>query len=167
VANFKVSELDLKDKLVYVGRTAKVVKGGRRFNFSALVVVGDGHGHVGYGLGKASEVVDAVTKATEAAKKNIVKVRLSNNTIPHDVVGKFGASKVLVRPATAGTGVIASGGIRAVLELAGVQDVLTKSLGSSNPHNTVKATVVALSALEDATSVAERRGITVEKVLHG
>ncbi|GAB1372103.1 30S ribosomal protein S5 [Candidatus Kapaibacterium sp.] len=167
MANFKVSELDLKDKLVYVGRTAKVVKGGRRFNFSALVVVGDGHGHVGYGLGKASEVVDAVTKATEAAKKNIVKVRLSNNTIPHDVVGKFGASKVLVRPATAGTGVIASGGIRAVLELAGVQDVLTKSLGSSNPHNTVKATVVALSALEDATSVAERRGITVEKVLHG
>jgi small subunit ribosomal protein S5 len=167
VANFKVSELDLKDKLVYVGRTAKVVKGGRRFNFSALVVVGDGHGHVGYGLGKASEVVDAVTKATEAAKKNIVKVRLSNNTIPHEVVGKFGASKVLVRPATAGTGVIASGGIRAVLELAGVQDVLTKSLGSSNPHNTVKATVTALSSLEDATSVAERRGISVEKVLFG
>lgn len=167
MANFKVSELDLKDKLVYVGRTAKVVKGGRRFNFSALVVVGDGHGYVGYGLGKASEVVDAVTKATEAAKKNIVKVRLSNNTVPHEVVGKFGASKVLVRPATAGTGVIASGGIRAVLELAGVQDVLTKSLGSSNPHNTVKATVVALSSLEDATSVAERRGISIEKVLHG
>ncbi len=167
MANYKVSELDLKDKLVYVGRTAKVVKGGRRFNFSALVVVGDGQGHVGYGLGKASEVVDAVTKATESAKKNIVKIRLSNNTIPHEAIGKFGASSVLVRPATAGTGVIASGGIRAVLELAGVQDVLTKSLGSSNPHNTVKATVVALASLEDATSVAERRGVSVEKVLLG
>lgn len=167
MANFKVSDLDLKDKLVYVGRTAKVVKGGRRFNFSALVVVGDGNGHVGYGLGKASEVVDAVTKATEAAKKSIVKVRLSDNTIPHEVVGKFGAAKVLVRPAAAGTGVIASGGIRAVLELAGVQDVLTKSLGSSNPHNTVKAAVAALASLEDATSVAARRGILVEKVLNG
>lgn len=167
MANFKVSELDLKDKLVYVGRTAKVVKGGRRFNFSALVVVGDGNGHVGYGLGKASEVVDAVTKATEAAKKSIVKVRLSDQTIPHEIIGKYGAAKVLLRPATAGTGVIASGGIRAVLELAGVQDVLTKSLGSSNPHNTVKAAVVALASLEDATGVAARRGINVEKVLNG
>jgi small subunit ribosomal protein S5 len=167
VANYKVSELDLKDKLVYVGRTAKVVKGGRRFNFSALVVVGDSNGHVGFGLGKASEVVDAVTKATEAAKKNIVKVRLSNSTIPHQVTGKYGAAKVLIKPATAGTGVIASGGIRAVLELAGVQDVLTKSLGSSNPHNTVKAAVAALASLEDATSVAERRGIAIDKVLHG
>ncbi|MDX9789466.1 MAG: 30S ribosomal protein S5 [Candidatus Kapaibacterium sp.] len=167
MANFKVSELDLKDKLVYVGRTAKVVKGGRRFNFSALVVVGDGNGHVGYGLGKASEVVDAVTKATEAAKKSIVKVRLSDHTIPHEIIGKYGAAKVLLRPATAGTGVIASGGIRAVLELAGVQDVLTKSLGSSNPHNTVKAAVVALASLEDATGVAARRGINVEKVLNG
>jgi len=167
VANYKVSELDLKDKLVYVGRTAKVVKGGRRFNFSALVVVGDSNGHVGFGLGKASEVVDAVTKATEAAKKNIVKVRLSNSTVPHEVIGKYGAAKVLIKPATAGTGVIASGGIRAVLELAGVQDVLTKSLGSSNPHNTVKAAVAALASLEDATSVAERRGIAIDKVLHG
>lgn len=167
MANYKVSELDLKDKLVYVGRTAKVVKGGRRFNFSALVVVGDSNGHVGFGLGKASEVVDAVTKATEAAKKNIVKVRLSNSTVPHEVIGKYGAAKVLIKPATAGTGVIASGGIRAVLELAGVQDVLTKSLGSSNPHNTVKAAVAALASLEDATSVAERRGIAIDKVLHG
>lgn len=167
MTNYKLSELDLKDKLVYVGRTAKVVKGGRRFNFSALVVVGDSNGHVGYGLGKASEVVDAVTKATEAAKKNIVKVRLSNNTVPHEVVGKYGAAKVLIKPATAGTGVIASGGIRAVLELAGIQDVLTKSLGSSNPHNTVKAAVAALASLEDATSVAERRGIAIDKVLHG
>ncbi len=166
MANIKVSELDLKDKLVYVGRTAKVVKGGRRFNFSAIVVVGDGNGHVGYGLGKASEVVDAVTKATEAAKKNIVKVRISKNTIPHQVLGKFGAAKVLLKPATPGTGVIASGGVRAILELAGVKDVLTKSLGSSNPHNTVKATVQGLLQLEDAIAVAERRGVTVSKVVN-
>jgi small subunit ribosomal protein S5 len=167
VANFKVSELNLNDKLVYVGRTAKVVKGGRRFNFSALVVVGDGQGHVGYGLGKASEVVDAVSKATEAAKKSIVKVRLSDNTIPHEVIGKYGAAKVLIKPATAGTGVIASGGIRAILELAGIQDVLTKSLGSSNPHNTVKAALKALESLEDASAVAARRNIPVDKVIHG
>lgn len=167
MANFKVSELNLNDKLVYVGRTAKVVKGGRRFNFSALVVVGDGQGHVGYGLGKASEVVDAVSKATEAAKKSIVKVRLSDNTIPHEVIGKYGAAKVLIKPATAGTGVIASGGIRAILELAGIQDVLTKSLGSSNPHNTVKAALKALESLEDASAVAARRNIPVDKVIHG
>lgn len=167
MANFKVSELNLNDKLVYVGRTAKVVKGGRRFNFSALVVVGDGQGHVGYGLGKASEVVDAVSKATEAAKKSIVKVRLSENTIPHEVIGKYGAAKVLIKPATAGTGVIASGGIRAILELAGIQDVLTKSLGSSNPHNTVKAALKALESLEDASAVAARRNIPVDKVIHG
>lgn len=166
MTNIKVSELDLKDKLVYVGRTAKVVKGGRRFNFSAIVVVGDGNGHIGYGLGKASEVVDAVTKATDAAKKNIVKVRLSKNTIPHQVLGRFGAAKVILKPATAGTGVIASGGVRAILELAGVKDVLTKSLGSSNPHNSVKAAVQGLLQLEDAVSVAERRGISVEKVVN-
>lgn len=163
----KSSELDLKDKLVYVGRTAKVVKGGRRFNFSAIVVVGDGNGHVGYGLGKAGEVVDAVTKATDSAKKNIVKVRLQQNTIPHEVIGRFGAAKVLIKPATPGTGVIASGGIRAILELAGVQDVLTKSLGSSNPHNTVKATMRGLLELEDAQAVASRRGISIPKVLMG
>ncbi|MCO5250354.1 MAG: 30S ribosomal protein S5 [Ignavibacteriae bacterium HGW-Ignavibacteriae-1] len=167
MANFKLSDLDLSDKLVYVGRTAKVVKGGRRFNFSALVVVGDGKGHVGFGLGKASEVVDAVTKATEAAKKSVVKVRLSKNTIPHEVIGKYGAAKVLIKPASAGTGVIAAGGIRAILELAGVQDVLTKSMGSSNPHNTVKAALRALESLEDANSVAARRNISVEKVIHG
>jgi len=166
VTNIKVSELDLKDKLVYVGRTAKVVKGGRRFNFSAIVVVGDGNGHVGYGLGKASEVVDAVSKATESAKKNIVKVRLSKHTIPHQVFGRYGAAKILLKPATPGTGVIASGGVRAILELAGVKDVLTKSLGSSNPHNTVKATVQGLQSLEDAVSVAERRGIAVERVVN-
>jgi small subunit ribosomal protein S5 len=167
VSKVRVSELDLKDKLVYVGRTAKVVKGGRRFNFTALVVVGDGNGHVGYGLGKAGEVVDAVSKATNAAKNNIVKVQLQNTTIPHEVLAKFGAATVLIKPATAGTGVIAGGGVRAVLELAGVQDVLTKSMGSSNPHNTVKATVRALSMLEDAQSAANRRGISLQKLLQG
>ncbi|HOQ49693.1 MAG TPA: 30S ribosomal protein S5 [Candidatus Kapabacteria bacterium] len=167
MSKIKASELELRDKLVYVGRTAKVVKGGRRFNFSAIVVVGDGNGHVGYGLGKASEVVDAVTKATEAAKKNIHKVQLQGTTVPHEVIGKFGAAKVLIRPATPGTGVIAAGGVRAILELAGVQDVLTKSLGSSNPHNSIKATLRGLLAMESAESVAARRGIPVEKVVRG
>lgn len=167
MSKIKSSELELQDKLVYVGRTAKVVKGGRRFNFSAIVVVGDGNGHVGYGLGKASEVVDAVTKATEAAKKNIFKIRLLGNTIPHEVVGRYGAAKVLIKPATAGTGVIAAGGVRAILELAGVQDVLTKSLGSSNPHNSIKAAVRGLASMEDASAVAARRGIAIEKVLNG
>lgn len=163
----KAADLDLKDKLVYVGRTAKVVKGGRRFNFSAIVVVGDGNGHVGYGLGKAGEVVDAVSKATDAAKKNIVRVSLHKNTIPHNVIGRYGAAKILLRPATPGTGVIAAGGVRAVLELCGVQDVLTKSMGSSNPHNTVKAAIQGLSELEDINQVAIRRGISPEKVLFG
>ena len=167
MAKIKASELELKDKLVYVGRTAKVVKGGRRFSFSAIVVVGDGNGKVGYGLGKAGEVVDAVTKATDSAKKNIVNVRLQGNTVPHEVVGRFGAAKVLIRPASEGTGVIAAGGVRAILELAGVQDVLTKSLGSSNPHNTVKATLQGLLELDDVSSVAARRGVPIEKVLNG
>ena len=167
MSKVRLSELDLKDKLVYVGRTAIVVKGGRRFNFTALVVVGDGNGHIGYGLGKAGEVVDAVSKATEAAKKGIVKVQLQNTTIPHEVLAKYGAASVLIKPATPGTGVIAGGGVRAVLELAGVQDVLTKSMGSSNPHNTVKATIRALTLLEDAQSAAQRRGISLRKVLHG
>jgi small subunit ribosomal protein S5 len=167
VGKFKASELELKDKLVYVGRTAKVVKGGRRFSFSAIVVVGDGQGHVGYGLGKASEVVDAVTKATENAKKKIVKVCLNGNTIPHEVIGRFGAARVMIKPATAGTGVIAAGGVRAILELSGVQDVLTKALGSSNPHNTVKAALKGLMQLEDVNSVAARRGIGLNRVLRG
>jgi small subunit ribosomal protein S5 len=167
VAKFRASELELKDKLVYVGRTAKVVKGGRRFNFSAIVVVGDGNGHVGYGLGKAGEVVDAVTKATDAAKKNIQKVTLQNGTIPHEVIGKYGAARVLIKPATPGTGVIAAGAVRAVLELVGVQNVLTKNLGSSNPHNTLKATMAGLGAIEDVQAVADRRGISIEKVLNG
>lgn len=167
MAKHKVSDLNLKDKIVYVGRTAKVVKGGRRFNFSAIVVVGDENGHVGYGLGKAGEVSDAVTKATEAAKKSVIKVRVQDGTVPHEVLGKFGAAKVLIRPATPGTGVIAAGGVRAILELAGVKDVLTKSQGSSNPHNTVKATMQALMSLEDAVSVAARRGVSLEKVING
>ncbi len=167
MAKVKSSEVDLKDKLVYVGRTAKVVKGGRRFSFSAIVVVGDHNGHVGYGLGKASEVVDAVTKATDAAKKNVVFVRLQNTTVPHEVIGRFGAAKVMIKPATPGTGVIAAGGVRAILELAGVQDVLTKSIGSSNPHNTVKAAMKGLMQLEDAQSVAARRGLPLEKVVMG
>lgn len=167
MAKFKASELDLQDKLVYVGRTAKVVKGGRRFNFSAIVVVGDKNGHVGYGLGKAGEVVDAVTKATDAAKKNIHKVTIQNGTIPHEIVGKFGAAKVLLRPASPGTGVIAAGGVRAILELVGIDNVLTKNLGSSNPHNTIKATIEGLKSVEDVSSVAARRGISVDKVLHG
>lgn len=167
MAKQKISDLNLKDKIVHVGRTAKVVKGGRRFNFSAIVVVGDENGTVGYGLGKAGEVSDAVTKATEAAKKNVVRVRLQQGTVPHEVVGKFGAAKVLIRPATPGTGVIAGGGVRAVLELAGLRDVLTKSMGSSNPHNTVKAAIKALASLEDASSVASRRGVSISKVLHG
>ena len=167
MAKQKVSDLNLKDKIVYVGRTAKVVKGGRRFNFSAIVIVGDENGHVGYGLGKAGEVSDAVTKATEAAKKSVMKVRVMEGTIPHEVIGRFGAAKVLIRPATPGTGVIAAGGVRAILELAGVKDVLTKSQGSSNPHNTVKAAMNALMQLEDAVSVAQRRSVSMEKVLKG
>lgn len=159
--------MELYNKLVYVGRTAKVVKGGRRFNFSALVVVGDKQGHVGYGLGKASEVVDAVSKATDAAKKNITSVIIQNGTIPHEVVAKFRAAKVMLKPASPGTGVIAAGAIRAVLEMAGVENVLTKSLGSANPHNTLKATVKALASVEDAASVAARRKIPIEKVIKG
>jgi len=167
MSKIKATELYLQDKLVNVSRTAKVVKGGRRFNFSAIVVVGDGNGHVGYGLGKASEVVDAVNKATEAAKRNIYKVTLQKGTLPHDIIGTYGAAKVLFRPATAGTGVIAAGAVRAVLELCGVTDVLTKNLGTSNPHNTVKAAIKGLSSLEDATAVAQRRGISLEKVIKG
>jgi small subunit ribosomal protein S5 len=161
------AELELKEKLVYVGRTAKVVAGGRRFSFTALVVVGDGNGHVGFGMGKAAEVTDAVAKATEAARKSIIKVQLHGTTIPHEVFAKYKAAKVLLRPAARGTGVIAAGGVRAVLELAGIQDVLTKCLGSTNPHNVVKATLKALMMLEDAHSVARRLGIPVEKLLSG
>ncbi len=160
----KVGELQLKDKLVYIGRVAKVVKGGRRFSFTSVIVVGDGNGHVGIGLGKANEVSSAIAKGSEDARKNIVYVPLRKGTLPHSVLGKYGAGKVLLRPATPGTGLIAGGGVRAVLEAVGIQDVLTKSLGSSNAHNMVKATMNALRNIFDAKALALRRGVEVNTI---
>jgi len=160
----KVGELQLKDKLVYIGRVAKVVKGGRRFSFTSVIVAGDGNGHVGIGLGKANEVSSAIAKGSEDARKNIVFVPLRKGTLPHAIIGKYGAGKVMLKPASPGTGLIAGGGVRAVLEAVGVQDVLTKSLGSSNPHNLVKATMNALKNIFDAKALAARRGVDLEKI---
>jgi len=165
----KASEqTNLIERLVAVNRVAKVVKGGRRFSFNAVVVVGDGAGTVGHGLGKANEVADAIAKGTEDAKKNMIKVPVTQHgTLPHSVRGRKGAGVVLLKPATPGTGVIAGGGVRAVLECAGVKNVLSKSQGSSNPHNVVAATMDALANLQDPAEVAQRRGISVKKVFEG
>ena len=153
------SESNILDRVIHISRTAKVVKGGRRFSFSALVVVGDGAGKVGYGLGKAREVPEAIRKGVEQAKKSMISVPRQGTTIPYDVLGKFGAGKVLLKPASQGTGVIAGGATRAILEVAGISDILSKCLGSNNPHNVVKATMRALQMLQDPEVIMARRGL--------
>ncbi|NCG05054.1 MAG: 30S ribosomal protein S5 [Bacteroidetes bacterium] len=163
----KPGGLDLKDRLVGVQRVTKVTKGGRAFGFSAIVVVGDENGVVGQGLGKSKEVAEAISKAVEDAKKNLVRIPINNGTIPHQQKGKYGGARVYIQPASEGTGVIAGGAVRAVLEAVGVHNVLSKSQGSSNPHNVVKATFDALLQLRDASTVAKQRGISLDKVFNG
>ena len=163
----KPSGLDLKDQLVGVQRVAKVTKGGRTFGFSAIVVVGDQNGVVGQGLGKSQEVASAIAKGIENAKKNLVRIPLSNGTVPHEQKGKYSGARVLLMPASEGTGVIAGGPVRAVVELAGIKDLLSKSQGSSNPHNVVKATFDALLKMRNAETVARERGISLDKVFNG
>lgn len=161
------SETELKEKLVNLNRVAKVTKGGRTFSFAAIVVVGDGNGRVGHGLGKARDVSESIAKAVDDAKKNLITVPIYNGTIPHEQKGKYGAGKVLIKPAADGTGVIAGGAMRAVLEIAGVHNVLAKAQGSSNPHNVVKATIDALAKLRSPMEVARQRGISMEKLFKG
>jgi small subunit ribosomal protein S5 len=163
----KPGGLDLKDRLVGVQRVTKVTKGGRAFGFSAIVVVGDENGVVGHGLGKSKEVSEAISKAVEDAKKNLVRIPINKSTLPHEQKGKYGGARVYIKPASEGTGVIAGGAVRAVLEAVGVHNVLSKSQGSSNPHNVVKATFDALLQLRDANTVAKQRGISLEKVFNG
>ena len=167
VERVKPSGLELVDRLVGVQRVTKVTKGGRAFGFSAIVVVGDGNGVVGHGLGKSKDVASAIAKAIEDAKKNLVRIPILNGTVPHEQKGKFGGAKVFIKPASNGTGVIAGGAVRAVLESVGVHDVLSKSQGSSNPHNVVKASFDALLQLRSAAAIAKQRGISLEKVFNG
>ena len=162
----KPAETELKEKLVNLNRVAKVTKGGRTFSFAAVVVVGDGNGTVGHGLGKARDVSEAISKAVDDAKKSLVRVPIYKGTIPHEQKGKYGAGKVFIKPAADGTGVIAGGAMRAVLEIAGVQNVLAKSMGSSNPHNVVKATIDALMKLRDPKKISSQRGIPMDKVFN-
>ncbi len=167
IRKVKTIDLDLKDRLVSIQRVTKVTKGGRTFSFSAIVVVGNEDGIVGYGLGKANEVTTAIAKGVEDAKKNLIKVPVIHGTIPHEQIAKFGGAQVFLKPASSGTGVKAGGAMRAVLESVGVKDVLAKSKGSSNPHNLVKATFKALLELRDAFTVAQQRGVSLTKVFNG
>ncbi len=164
MAKINPDELNLSDRVVYVNRVAKVVKGGRRFSFTAIVAVGDGNGYVGIGFGKANEVPDAIRKGIEQAKKSLIKVSLNNGTLYHQITGHFGAAKVLLKPASPGTGVIAGGPVRAILECAGVKNVLTKSMGTSNPHNVVKATLKGLQQMRVPEELAKMRGKSLDEM---